>query len=599
MSVSKKNKTPDLVSVNLKVGGKALKEFYQILSIESSYQINKLSWLKVEIIDGNPAQNNFEISSKKEFSSGEKISVSLGHHSDTNSIFEGIIVNHRLKISQSADGHIVSRMILYCQHDTIKLLNGLKNRNFKDKKDSDAIASILGEHTVKNKIVSTTVSHENLVQFSCSDWDFILKRSQSNGLIVLDSNKQLEIAKPLSKKSNFIVEYGRNVISMDLELRGENQSSKVNVSSWDSASQKLVESNAKEPKTNLKLSKTPDKVAEKIDDLSIDLSSSAAYEKDELQAWADGVLLDSRMSYVFGEVCVPGDAKINPNETVELKGFGDRFNGDIPVYGVRHSVRRGVWVTTLIFGLNSELKKEKNESLHLMNSVLPTISGLQVGVVKKLEGDPKSEYRVLVTIPAFKESEGVWARISHLHATKGAGTFFIPEENDEVILGFLSDDPRHPIILGSLYSKKNTPASDYKITSDNKKKSIITPDLFKIEFDGDKKTLTLETPKKNKIVMNDDEKAIHITDCNDNKLDMTSSGIDLSSAKDIKIKATGSLSLSANQKVSIESSGGDVEAKGLNVTHTANVKLTLKGSAAAELNGGAMLEVKGGIVKIN
>ena len=599
MPLNKKEKIADQLSITLKVGGKVLKEFYEIISIDTFSQLNKLSWTKIEILDGDPAKNDFELSSKKDFNTGEKVSLSLGFHSDVESVFEGMIVNHRIKISKTSTGQISSRIILFCQHETIKLLTGRKNRNFKSKKDSEAIVSIFNEHSLKNKVSSTSFKNENLIQYAVSDWDFILKRIQMNGLVLIDGNKQIEVEKPKAKSSGTAIVYGKDILTMDLELRASNQTTKVSTSAWDSSSQGLVSGNATEPSMSLKIPTAPKIPAAKVDDLSVDLSSSAPYPKDELKAWSDGVLLDSRMSFVYGELTISGNSKLAPNETVKLEGFGDKFKGDIPISGMRHSVRRGLWTTTLLFGLSSELIKEKNPSLNDMNTVLPSVGGLQIGVVKKLDGDPQNKFRVLVTIPTIKDKEGVWARISNLHATKNAGTFFIPEVGDEVILGFLSEDPRHPVILGSLYSKKNTPASGYKITAANKKKSIITPSLFKIEIDEEKQTLSLETPGKNKLILDDKGKAMHLTDCNNNKVDMTSSGIDLSSAKDIKINAKANVKISGGAKVSIESSGGAVESKGLTITQTAQTKLSLKGSATAELSGGGMTEIKGALVKIN
>jgi len=51
--------------------------------------------------------------------------------------------------------------------------------------------------------------------------------------------------------------------------------------------------------------------------------------------------------------------------------------------------------------------------------------------------------------------DGIWARISTLDAGKQRGTFFRPEIGDEVIVGFLNDDPRYPVVLGMVNSSAN------------------------------------------------------------------------------------------------------------------------------------------------
>ena len=42
--------------------------------------------------------------------------------------------------------------------------------------------------------------------------------------------------------------------------------------------------------------------------------------------------------------------------------------------------------------------------------------------------------------------------LATLDAGKERGTFFRPEIGDEVVVGFLNDDPRHPVILGMCHS---------------------------------------------------------------------------------------------------------------------------------------------------
>ena len=86
------------------------------------------------------------------------------------------------------------------------------------------------------------------------------------------------------------------------------------------------------------------------------------------------------------------------------------------------------------------------------------IEGLQIGVVKKLDANPDGEPMIQVSVPILEaEAPGVWARLAKLHATDGTGAFFVPEIGDEVVLGFLANDPSHPIVLGSLYNGVDHP----------------------------------------------------------------------------------------------------------------------------------------------
>ncbi|MBK8558156.1 MAG: hypothetical protein IPL65_21545 [Lewinellaceae bacterium] len=80
---------------------------------------------------------------------------------------------------------------------------------------------------------------------------------------------------------------------------------------------------------------------------------------------------------------------------------------------------------------------------------------------------------------------------------------------------------------------------------------------------------------------------------------MINAGIVLNSAKDIEIKATGKISIQANQSVNMKSSGGDVTLEGMNLTAKAQMNFSAQGAVEAEIKSSAQTSVKGAIVMIN
>ncbi len=55
------------------------------------------------------------------------------------------------------------------------------------------------------------------------------------------------------------------------------------------------------------------------------------------------------------------------------------------------------------------------------------------------------------------ETSSCWARVLQPFAGKWGGTFFLPRIGDEVIVGFLDDDPDRPIVVGSVYNSEMMP----------------------------------------------------------------------------------------------------------------------------------------------
>ena len=86
-------------------------------------------------------------------------------------------------------------------------------------------------------------------------------------------------------------------------------------------------------------------------------------------------------------------------------------------------------------------------------------TGLMVGTVREVK-DPSGEGRVRVEFPWLGgRSQSYWASIASPMAGKGRGMFFMPEEDDEVVVAFDRGDVNHPYILGFTWNGRDKPPS--------------------------------------------------------------------------------------------------------------------------------------------
>ncbi|RZL44137.1 MAG: hypothetical protein EOP00_21135 [Pedobacter sp.] len=223
------------------------------------------------------------------------------------------------------------------------------------------------------------------------------------------------------------------------------------------------------------------------------------------------------------------------------------------------------------------------------------MKGLKTAIVNN-NVDPFAQGRIQITLPSLTTPIHIWARMGNLYATNHAGVTFIPEIGDEVIVGFLNDDIRYPIILGSLHS--STQQQPITIKEGNTAKAITTFSGLKIAFDDDRKTITIATPAGNSVSINDDEKSILIKDQNGNQINMTPDGILIDSAKNIELNAKGEIIFNAQQQLSAIAKG-DVKIAGLNINATADMGIEIIGNAAAELSSNGQTVIKGTMVMIN
>lgn len=120
----------------------------------------------------------------------------------------------------------------------------------------------------------------------------------------------------------------------------------------------------------------------------------------------------------------------------------------------------------------------------------------------------------------------------------------------------------------------------------------------RIEYDEERKIVTISTPGKNTVVLSDDGKYIRLSDQHRNEIMMNQEGITLSSAKDIKLKAKGDITMDAGAKIDSKARK-DIELEGLNVRVKAKIGASVKGNATAELSASGQATIKGAMVMIN
>lgn len=572
------SKNADLVTHKILIEGTELSKTYQVKSIVVQNEVNRIPMAQIVLTDGEASERDFKLSNEDLLIPGKKIEITAGYHNDEETIYKGIVIKHSIKIKSGT-----SLLIIECKDEAVKLTIGRKSKYFYDVKDSEAFEEIIGAYGLQKDVEATNFSHKELVQYNTSDWDFMVSRAQANGKLCFVENGKITISKPNVKSSSVeTVTFGASLLDFDAEIDARNQFAKVSSYSWDYSNQELVEIEAKDPGISLNGNLTASDLAETIELENLELRHGGAITEAELQDWADAKLLFQQLSKIRGRVKFQGIPAVKPNTIITLEGVGDRFNGKAYITGVFHEISEGNWTIDAQFGLNPEWFSETFD-IHTPtgSGIIPAIKGLHTGIVTQLESDPNGEDRILVKIPIINnEEQGIWCRVASPDAGENRGIFFRPEIEDEVIIGFINEDPNNAIVLGMLHSSgKPAPIT---ASDDNHQKGIVTRSEMKVLFDDEKKSIGIETPAGKKITLDEDKGVIVIEDENSNVITIDSNGIKMESAGNIEIKAT-----------------GDVKIEGTNVSISATAQLKAEGSAGAELSSGATAILKGSIVQIN
>jgi len=572
------SQSPDLITFKILTGGSELSKIYQVKQITVSKEVNRIPTAQLVLIDGEAAQRDFALSNEDFLIPGKEIEIMAGYHSDEETIFKGIIIKHNLKIRSNT-----AHLIVECKDEAIKMTVGRKSSYFYESKDSEIFEELLGNHGLDKDVEATNHEHAELVQYHASDWDFMVSRAQANGKLCFVDDGKVTIAAPdLGQSEIETVTFGASMLDFDAEIDARHQVNKVASYGWNHADQELLEIEGADPSVSSNGNLAASDLHPIIGLDTLELRHGGKVTDTELQDWADARWLFQQMAKVRGRVRFQGIPAVKPNTVLKLEGVGDRFNGNVYITGVSHTISEGNWTVNAQFGLNPQWFSETVD-MHAQpaSGLLPAIAGLQVGIVSQLEEDPDGEERILVQIPIINnEEQGIWCRVAAQDAGENRGFFFRPELGDEVIIGFINEDPNDAVVLGMLHSSaKPAPLT---ASDDNHEKGIITRSEMKVLFDDDKNTINISTPAGKIVTLDEDADTIIIEDDHSNVITMDSSGICIESAGDIALKAS-----------------GDVNIEGTNVAITANAEFKAEGSAGAEVSTSAIAVLKGSLVQIN
>jgi len=579
----------DVVTFAIQVDGQTIDATYQIMSISIMKEVNRIPTARIIVRDGDAAQRKFEVSDSGSFVPGKKIVVRIGFDGQNEQAFKGVITRQSVCIQESGNTHLT----IECRDETVRMTLGRHSRYFQNKKDSELFDDIIGRYPgLSGDLKTTKLTHKQIVQHHVSDWDFLLLRAEANGMLVNVQDGTIKIAPPDTTTSPVVnIAYGYSIMEFEADMDAREQWKKVEAHSWDYAGQQLFNADT----TEAPAFKQPGNIAGSdlagaVSPDSFEMHHSGYLLEQELQDWVDGLMLRSRLAKTRGRVRVTGFSGINPGDMAKLDGVGDRWNGNVYVTAVRQDVTQGSWDTQIQFGLDPDRYSDtyRNIDDRQAAGLIGSVHGLQIGVVVQLGNDPDGEFRILVRLPVIDDNaQGLWTRVASLDAGSDRGAFFMPEIGDEVIVGFINDDPRHAVMLGMLHSSAK--AAPITPSDANNEKGITTRSQMRVHFNDQTKTITIDTPAGNSIQLDEQGTKIEIKDQNSNKITMDTSGVTVNSPMDVTIKAGANLTISAGASLSISAASVSVKA---------DADLDVEG-ALAKLAAQGIMEISGSIVKIN
>lgn len=577
------------ISYSILINGNPISALYTISSILIEEPFHKIPFAHLVLLDGSASDQNFKINNEGIFNPGNNIEILLGHHGINEMIFKGIIISNNHKLNDHC-----SEVNIECKDERVKMTLSKSGGYYYNITDADIVNQLLLKYGFPEVEWPNgqKISHEQLVQYDATDWDYMISRIDLNGKIGLIHNGKFLIKTPNLKEDPILtLTYGSNILEFNADIDSRIQSESVKSISWDYEDQDLRILDSEDPE-GMELNTNPEERGSKTIREAVN-NFSSIYDQPffirsgylsqiEQQTVSNSKKLKQILARLKGTVKFYGSEKVLPGSFIQLQGLGDSFNGNAFVSAIKHEFSEGGWTTEATLGVDENFFTQNINPHHPATTAgqLSSIQGLHIGIITDLV-DPSGQFRIKVKLPLVDVGDdGVYARIATLDAGNNRGTFFRPELNDEVLVGFMNDDPRHPVILGMLHSSNK--AAPLEPKNDNHKKGYVSRSGIKMLFDDEKKSLLIETPESRIVELDDVAGTISIKDPNGNKIIMDSNGITIESVKDLSIKAGKSISLSAPT-----------------ISMKADATLSLEGTGSTSVKSGGVTEIKGSLVKIN
>ncbi|MCF0048663.1 type VI secretion system tip protein VgrG [Dyadobacter sp. LJ53] len=526
------------IAYKVLINGTPLSNEVGVMSVSTMCYFNKIASAKLKVEDGDVAARDFLQSNSDLFKPGNELEIQLGYDDNPSTIFKGIIIRHCIKVKGG------SFLEIEAKDKAVRLSQVRKSKYFIKKTDKDIIEELVGAYGLDKSVDVTEGEHTQMVQYYCSDWDFILMRAEANAMFVHTDNGEILVKKPIITPSSALTAtYGDNIIEFEGEMDARRHFVKMQASAWDFDKQKT---NPEATRDGVyALAESGDLAASALGEVlgqTMELKHNGRLLDKELELWANAHAMKNRLSKASGRVRILGNPSIKPGQNIRLAGVGDRFNGDVFVTGVLHQYD-GEFTTDIQFGWAQDWFYKHDDIIEKPSSgLVPGVTGLQIGKVKKLtlptDGSGRPNH-IQIDLPMVsKGGDGIWARVAVPDAGQDRGFVFRPEVGDEVIVGFINDDPRDAVILGMLHSQAKLPPSTLPQNDENHKKGLVTRSGMTLIFDDENSVVTISVPAggAEKSITIGESGAIEMKDEHQNIFKMDAAGITISTPKIIKIE---------------------------------------------------------------
>jgi len=586
---------PSLLSPTISVDGREL-------TLE---QLSRVTGLNIELGLRIPARavlrfndSGYVLSSAGSFSVGKEIKVKVGTGVV---LFEGIITG--VGLEQAVDR---LQLTVVADDASVKLTMGNRIEVYAAMSVADIVSKIAQRRGLTADVDATGGLQPYTLQ-SDSDFDFLNQLADRVGFDWWAVGKSLKFKKPVATTPVNLV-LTESLTEFTVKATGLHPS-ETTVSGWDPAQKKSITGKATAAAATLKpdaslvtgfvsatqiVSASPVVVASESPNTATEAEAMA---KGMSQRWTTGAVTARGVGYVNGAIVPGGSVKVSQAGPASGTYFVTLVEHVYTRFGFETRFTAGERRPTSLADTLGTAPTSSFNHLGLLIGIVTQNDNTSPGEVIGRKGDVKVKF-----VTAGDQIESQWARVATIGGGKTRGITFMPEIDDEVIVGFEGGDPRRPIVLGGVYNGKDS-ATEYGVNGGKVASRRITSRKgHVIELkDGDSAAddmvkVDLRGGGTHMITLSDDALDIVVPSGKEFSIMAGDKGISLKADGTLTIKAT-KIILDAQSDVEIN--GANVKAKAKAAFEASGAQVSVKGSGTGEVSASGPLTLKGAIVQIN
>jgi len=404
---------------------------------------------------------HFELFDKGTFTLGTRIEIAFRAEGDPVVVTSGEVT--AVVIEPGTSGR--HELVLTGFDLTHRLAREPKSRSFQRVTDADIAARIAGEYGLDPDIDGTGATHDYVLQAGETDYAFLRRRASRIGFDVWITDRKFCFKKsPRSSATPPKLRYGQNLSTFKVRFSAAERCDEVQIRGWDQLGKQAITGKATETDPGSDAPAATEMAAAARRAFGRVQRSAGQFpvtDQSEADALATSLLLRASGEEVVLRGEAVGDPNIGAGAKVSVEGVGSRLTGNYRVTGVEHTYGAGkAYLTRFVCG-----GKEPGGLADLTGGAGSSggsvdkrgWTGLVVGVVTNND-DPEKLGRVRVKFPTLSaDDESAWARISTPGGGKQRGLQWLPEVDDEVLVGFELEDHTRPVVLGGLWNRTDGP----------------------------------------------------------------------------------------------------------------------------------------------